>query len=454
MLKPIYTMDGPHLPFDILVSILDISCPSTIATCMQTCHALYRHGAKPLLDWGVALALPTDFVSFLKFMRADEKFRFQHLQKLEIIQCPTAHCDAMDALHQLITHPLVSIHTLVLGDAEETLKTSTHLHGSTQTLPAALCALTTLRHLTVSTCGPQTSAFLRALRSPLETATLNLLPPPPEESWMAPPDYCPGDNDPITLLRASSAGSLHTIRGTGFGGAAPAVRKDIVPFPHVHTLNATFIHRLVESGGSRTEGAMPYTWRYIRAFPNLKRLALSMDPETRRFSDPWDGYMYGTERLEALDQVRAANREDVAALRRRGGAWVGLEEVRGGMYALYALGLALVVPRVVVENEVFDADQWMLGAVLADMRPTALVATFSGVQKTFETVSPRGTTLSQPEGTSRLTKIELVVEFDTGEGNVDVGVVLVSHMLDETIQGTMLTPHDRIVYSPTSSASN
>ena len=414
---------------------------------MRTCQALRHHGAKPLLDHGVSLATHTHFVSFLEFMLSDEQFRFLHFHTLEIVSSPVRSSKAIEALYGLITHPLLSIHTLALLDAEMTLKVSPPLAGSSTAdrrpyhpLPffAALSALTTLTHLAVSDCGPLTSAFLRALRAPLESATLDFLPRGPAMAWAALPAYCRGDTDPVTLLRAC-AGSLRTLRGTGFGAAATpsgheGKNEEEIVYPHVRVVEATYVPWLLESGGRHAEGALPHTARYARAFPRLTRLALSSTAEDGGASTGagavWEDAGRVAARREALVALRVANR---AALARCGeGVWEGIEEVCGGLGTLYALALVREVRRVVVEGGVGSAEQWMLRAVLRDARPAALVATFVGAQETFGTSAVRGTALSLAEGTARLVEMELVVKFEAGEGNTDVSVVLVSGMIEKT----------------------
>ena len=446
-------MDGQRLPFDVLVAILDTSDLSTVAVCMRTCHTLYCHGAKLLLDDGVVLIKPNDFVSFLQFMQVDEQVRFKHLQSLEIASFPVASEAAMDALHKLIRHPLFSIHTLVLWDAEETLETSALFHETAgDGSPQILSTFSALRHLTVNVGGRHTSAFIRALRAPLETAHLNL-DPPSGVSFTEPLDYLAGDIDPVTLLRAC-ASSLHTITGTGFFTMFPGddevVPADVV-FPRVHTLDLTYYPSLIDSGGLIEEGALPHTRRYMRAFPNLKRLALSMIPEIYGPEHPgMDAYFGDTTR--PIWRLREENQKELRALQQYGEAWRGLEEVRGGMNDLYALGLALEVPRVVVEG---DVDAWprkyMLMEVLKDMRPTALTATFVGGWKTFGPNGMQITTLADREWSVRLAEVELAVKFQSTEGNEDVSVLLVSSILGEAIRATMLTMHHSTVSYGTSS---
>ena len=444
-------MDRLRLPFDIFVSILDASHPSTIAACMLTCHTLYCYGSKPLLDCGAIITIPTDFISFLEFMHVDEEVRFQHLKSLEIASFPKASEEAMEALHKLLRHPLFSIHTLILWDAEETLKTSTCFYETTgDGFPQIISTLATLRHLTVNLGGPHTSAFIRAIRAPLETAHLNLDPLATGAPW---PHYHQSDADPVLLLHAC-AGSLHTITGTGFGGLDPNERvilPDGAVYPRVHTLDMTYDSWVTESEGQLEWGAMPHTRRYIRGFPSLKRLVLSMVPVIfgagYKHKDPDVSDVY-----RPLYRLRKANQEEVGALLRRGEVWKGLEEARGGLNDLYGLGLALEVPRVIVEGDVHCWDQHMLRDVLSDMRPTALVATFLGGLETFGPNAARRTALSYSEGTMRLAEVELVVKFRSTEGNVDVGVVLVSGLSDGTTRQSLPWGlHHRTISSGTSS---
>ena len=412
---------------------------------MRTCHALHHYGAKPLLDGGAVLTIPTDFVSFLEFMHVDEEVRFKHLKSLEIASFPAASEEAVDALRKLIRHPLFSVHTLILLDAEETLKTSMlfhEIHGDSP--PQILSTLATLRHLTVNLSGPHTSAFIRGLHAPLETVHLGLN-HPPGASW---PYYLAGDTDPVILLHAC-AGSLHTISGTGICGWYPSERE-VLPsstvYPRVHTLDMTYDSWLIDGEGEPEGGAMPHTGRYIRAFPNLKRLVLSMVPQIfgpeYKHVDPDASDVY-----RPLCNLRNANHDEVRALQQSGEMWKGLEEVRGGLNDLYGLGLALEVPRVVVEGDVHGWDQSMLFAVLSDMHPMALMATFGGGLKTFGGDFAHRTALWYSEGTVRLAEVELVVKFKSTEGNVDVGVILVSGLLCEATRAMRLTLTHRTISS-------
>ena len=100
-------MGSAALPLDVVVLIMAISQPTEISACMRSCRALRQHGAKLLLDDGVALSTPKHAISFLKFMFADAEFRFQHLHVLEVSSFPGDASRALNALYALISHPLL-----------------------------------------------------------------------------------------------------------------------------------------------------------------------------------------------------------------------------------------------------------------------------------------------------------------------------------------------------------
>ncbi|KAH9888472.1 hypothetical protein C8Q73DRAFT_185954 [Cubamyces lactineus] len=112
----------PALPFDALLSIMELSPRRTISTIAWTCRALYYapQCSRLLLRDGLLLRSSNGLVSFLRFILSDPATRFKHLHALTFAMGDFSG-EAVDAIRALFAHPLFNVDTLVLHDAEAVL---------------------------------------------------------------------------------------------------------------------------------------------------------------------------------------------------------------------------------------------------------------------------------------------------------------------------------------------
>lgn len=350
-------MTGQLASCDVLLMVMDLSCPRTVAAMMRTCRALYDDPKGPwmLLHDGVTLATDAEILSFSAFMFAGPTTaRFNFLRTLTVAG-GDFHEGAVGALTTILTHASLNIHTLIIHDAEKILgcddlvtlaDTDNNLNHDTScpkpSLLRAFSTFTTLKHITMSSIGQNGRKLLSLLPAGLISASLTFEP----LGWgQASPGEADAQNPAVHL--AGSAETLEVLEGSWFD-AAPVVGQHPIVYPRVRRLCASYSARDVVALA---------TVGYAYIFPNVEFLALTAHWKSPSFGD---GPHYAT---------RQANRRDQA----RYGGWRQLRVVEGGIEDVWALGLTRHVRVLRVMGGVTPDRAPLLQEVLADVQPAELV---------------------------------------------------------------------------------
>ena len=386
-------MASPRLPFDILLLIAEISSRQTAAKMALTCRTLRDGGARFLLRGVVSVSRGPSIISLLRFLYADPQTRFNHLRSLEVAS-GSLPPKAVDALLGLLHHPLLSLDSLILREANTLLRTTSAPSVHYTRLLGAFSALTTLRHLTVERSDDKVGMLLSAIRAPLRTITVAFT---PLTAWHSADDA--EHRNPIVLL-ANISDTLEELSGSNFAVHRNRLMYDIV-YPAVRKITATY-----------TDEPMPATLAYVTAFPNATHVSLTSplnDAAARSESFP-----------ARLSVSRAGNKQ---AKKQFGRTWKCLEEVAGNVFDVFALGLTCHVPRVRLIGDVSAKLLPYVRNVLEDTLPTSLVITIASAA-IFADGTIRG--LLQEPCAQQVHDLELELSFSPREGDVDIQRVLVS----------------------------
>ncbi|OJT12183.1 hypothetical protein TRAPUB_11293 [Trametes pubescens] len=354
------------LPYDVLLTIMDLSSPCTIATMMRTCRTLYddTKGLWLLLHNGVTLADNPAILSFAAFMLASHNTRrFQYLRTLTVAK-GGFYDDAVRELTTILTHPSLNIETLTLHDAEKVLSCGAVVTVLTEDvleprLPLlhTFSSLTTLKHITISSMGQRTHTLLDLLPPGLISASLAFGSPYSREET---PFGDANARNPVVRL-AKFADTLEVLEGSWFD-AQPVVGRPPVVYARVRRLCATYCVR---------HPARPATAGYAYIFPNVEYLALAARwPEHSGFQ------------LYPKRTTRQANRQDQVKY----GGWRRLRVVEGSFEDVWALGLTCHVRMLRLTGDIpwDDSTAPRLEEVLVDVQPVELAFTgFSYPLHTF-----------------------------------------------------------------------
>ncbi|RPD70289.1 hypothetical protein L226DRAFT_514543 [Lentinus tigrinus ALCF2SS1-7] len=225
--------------------------------------------------------------------------------------------------HLCITH-------LQIDDAEYFL-------GSHPDLVVALAGLRTIRNLSLGGVGEHSRALLRGMRASLVSADLEMLTEDNEASTRI-------VYNPIKLLRGSQD-SLRLLLGKGCDIRSPRDESYEERFPSVRVIKLEQLH-------------LPMTGDYVRVFPNLARLCISIPDEVK-------------------DQVLGPNYRAYAEYRNLNifaqadeGTWNSLETCSATLDDHYLLGLTCPVTKLRISGNYMDTR--MLRAVLSNTRPEYL----------------------------------------------------------------------------------
>ncbi|KAI0657668.1 hypothetical protein C8Q70DRAFT_258808 [Cubamyces menziesii] len=392
------------IPFDVLLSIMEMSRYRTILTIAGTCRTLYYapQSSRLLLRNGVLLRSSRAIESFLLFMLADPATRFKHLHALTFERGGFSE-EAVDAIKNLLAHPLFNIDTLVLHDSEAVLSSGVpFVEGPNDDWSCAgtplfepFAGLTTIRHLTVDELGVRASTYLKMLPSALISVSIKFGSAGP--SWNRLMDA--NAYNPIVIL-ARSAGTLEVLKGLPF--SLPLLGSTIYKtiYPRV---------RMIEIG--LLEDWMRGVVAYAHAYPNLEHFSL-IEPERPR---GWDEYLRMHTFIRAdLERRRRRNREDQITY----GSWKSLQILEGEISAVYVLGLACKVSELRVVGVVEEDTAHYLEVVLSDVQPETLSLTVDGGSM-FDEGSTLSRLLTAPI-VKCITSLEMEVRFAEAEGTSDM----------------------------------
>ncbi|TBU54081.1 hypothetical protein BD310DRAFT_104481 [Dichomitus squalens] len=385
-------MDSPALPFDILLLIVEMSPRQTAAEMTLTCRTLRDGGARFLLQGVVSVTRGPSVKSLLLFLYSDPQDRFKYLRSLEVAT-GSLPPKAVDALLGLLSHPLLSLDSLILREADKLLNSKpTPSSHHALSLLSAFSALTTLRHLTVEQCDDKTCILLSTIQAPLLTISVDFT---PLTDWHVPEDA--EHRNPVVLL-ANISETLEELSGSNFAIHPDRLMYDVV-YPSVRTIHATSV-----------DESMPATLAYVAAFPNVAHLS---------FTSPLNDAAARSESFPArLSVLRAANKE---AQRAFGRTWKCLEEVTGNVFDVFALGLACHVPRLRIIGDVSAKLLPYVRDALEDTLPTSLAVTIAGA-----TMFADGTVanLLRAVCAQQVHELELELSFSPSEGDIEIQAVL------------------------------
>ncbi|KAI1781593.1 hypothetical protein LXA43DRAFT_1088050 [Ganoderma leucocontextum] len=330
-------MNGTVLNVDVLLLIFSLAHQGTKLALMSTCQVLYREGGKQFLK-SVAVTLDTEnrVKSFVRFMKADGGSRMRSLRTLDLDLGKPSKSVA-EQLTQII-NPLTSISQLT----DLSICYLEPLLFAHPPLSRAIARLTSIEDINLGSIGKLSLKMLKSMQSKLKRAEITM--------W---DDNCHrltsgADGDAIMFLRrfSSSLRNLDVV-----AGCATADPQDDAPqYPLLSAL------RLEEPVSPVV------TWHYVRAFPNLKKLIITISLE--------DG-TYEADGAGGAAEVRAGN---VAQLRERG-CWEALDTFEGTLLMLWLLGLPCPV-RVLRVCDDCGVTPDMLRDVLCPARATQLDITF------------------------------------------------------------------------------
>ncbi len=363
-----------RLPFDVLVVIQSVADQATIGRMLQCCRYLKATGEWFILR-DVRLSSSNVLEGFVRYMLSSHVSRLPllHGLRLEMTPPPTV---ARDSLRQLF----IKLRTgsklvrLSIHHPEELLQR----HAG---LSSAIAALTSLQHLELWNGGPTTVGMLHAVRSKLVGVTLHM-----GSGW---PHGLP---DVIQLFRGSQ-NTLEemTVTRPGPTTSHPLGESNATTFtlcyPRMHTLT------LIEPTYSL------YTADYIRAFPNLRSLAI-LDPHEYPLRDP----------------NRPPSNTDPYK------TWPSLRYVEGSVKMLYGLALPCHVPTIDIHDFDYVPQVDLLRVVVADTRPVHLKLSVLSAKRCKGVYV---TALEQME-LPHLRALSLTVVLMCEDTNLDVKLWLVS----------------------------
>ncbi|KAI0333275.1 hypothetical protein GY45DRAFT_1245159 [Cubamyces sp. BRFM 1775] len=383
---------------------MEMSRHSTISAMMGTCRALCY---APQCSWlllrnGVALQLDIQITSFLRFMLANPATRFKHLRALTFANGGFSG-EAVDALRIMFAHPLFTIDTLVLHDAEAVLSSGVPMvEGPNDRWTCAdaplfdsFARLTALKHLTIDELGVRACTLLKKLPSSLVFASIEFGSASPRWNRLV----GSGNYNPIVTL-AHSVDTLEVLKGFPFSSPLPNVITYNIVYPRVRRLEIGFV-----------EDWMRGVVTYAHAYPNLEHLRI-VALAGHNSSD--DYFITNPFLCAELERRRQHNKEAQVSH----GSWKSLSVLEGGVSAVYALGLACKVSELRVAGIVEKKTVHYLGGVLSDVQPETLSVTVaSGVM--FDEGSTISQILAAPY-VQCITSLEMDVLFADSEGDYDM----------------------------------
>ncbi|CDO72657.1 hypothetical protein BN946_scf184985.g76 [Trametes cinnabarina] len=408
-------MSNQNLPLDLLLMILRICSPQTIAILMRTYRAVYEaaEGPRLLLRGGVSLSSSKELISFYKFMSAhNASNRFHHLRRLTISKGSFSP-EANTALSDLFAHPLFRLESLTLHNAENIFAAAMDHAKQPESLFAeppllsALRKIRTLRRLAVDELDENAHALLLSLPPTLRSISLDM----DSSSFLWSALGHPDDRNPIVLL-VSQADTLETLEGSGFDLCSDHVVYDVV-YPRVRRIRASYRSR-----------SMPGTAAYAHAYPNVEHLALTRSPPCPAESIVADPY-----HMYEIRAIRAANRDDQVNY----GSWRHLRVVEGSVTDVYMLGLVCRVPELRLRGDVTVHSCDLMEEVLCDVKPEIVSCTVVGGHL-FEPDGVMSAMFARPEA-QHLQALRMEVCLTPCEESSDI-----DRLVEDILQALMYLP--------------
>ncbi|KAI0656121.1 hypothetical protein C8Q70DRAFT_1014848 [Cubamyces menziesii] len=329
----------PKLYEDVLLAIMDVCAPATIARLMRTCRMLYRAGPKRLLATNpyIGDTVSSDgsdclLRSFCLFLMAERCSRFRYLPQLHVGVTWIAHREVANMFHECV---LRMSHLEVLSFVAD-LDALLDCHPG---LVDAFARLPRLKHLSISTRGKACFPMLKKMRSRLVSVSLRLWRDKDDDDLDPLPDM-----NPVTLL-IHSKDTLQRLNCETWDAFRVFPRN-----PQYLAMRHLTIDCEV----------LPATKTLVRAYPNLTHLHINWTDLDSLTAMP--EYLEGLERKH-LENVQAQD---------RAGRWSALEEVEGSLEGIYAMGLTCKVERLLPRGVTQEADLIMLDRVVNMMCPTHL----------------------------------------------------------------------------------
>ena len=357
---------------------------------ITTCRFLYHEGSKIALKKPVVIFDADELASFLKFLRADNSARSQHLRHLEL----WGFCLTPDLVRELLeTLPLlVGLQCLRLINGEE-------LFECDSSLPTAFATLTSLRHVYVCGADLATCAFLSSLRSPIVSAAIDFGSESTVELWeRLAVDQWPKYH-PVTLL-VNLSPSLEELKCVSWSKSPETAIQLEEVYVNMRKLSIE-LHD------------MPLLMEpFIRAFPNLTDLHVL---QTGTYLDDLD-----------LDAIRASREANVARQQLTScGTWTRLEHFSGELVDLYAIGLTCRIIRITIEDYVDDEVRLdMLATALRYAQPVHLK--LKGIPGSMLDDTERGFSSMLRSGCDpTLLNLDLCIYFDAEDRDKDLRVPIV-----------------------------
>ncbi|KAM5538655.1 hypothetical protein V8D89_007684 [Ganoderma adspersum] len=252
-------------------------------------------------------------------------------------------------------------------------------------LPAAIAVLTTLRHLTLDSCGTVSAAMLRIFRSRLTSAEIAY-------NIATPPRSLEDRNAAAILYRSKESLSTVTLE-------YPLTSADGPSYPNVRSLTLKYMD-------------VPTTRHLVHAFPNLSIL---------RFYDHYEGEVDFDfdEDDDRLERKREAN----MAEQREHGSWESVLGYKGPLSVLYGLGITCQVLFLVVhDHDDEEINMSMLRKVVADARPSHLTVRITEVRYLLEKAKAFIKLCQRFE--DNLSSLELNLCLSPGDYTLDMGALM------------------------------
>ncbi|KAI0740602.1 hypothetical protein C8Q76DRAFT_781306 [Earliella scabrosa] len=360
--RTVTSIEGSRLPVDVLFHVMSHASSPTIRATMETCRALNDQGTKYLIRNGVVLRNDRDVTSFSNLIAAKGKAYLAFLQKLTIA-FGGVYSDSpewVSQLAQLLASPESPLDTLVLHASDPLLTASLPIWNAIQSRRS-------IRHLVLHQAGEPTRLMLSQSRSSLVSAHISAV------SSLA---AIPGFTSPAELLQAnpvsvlnSSAETLEELKWTQTdylsSVLAQPIPLDLVVQRYPRVRSFTLNYGFAQVGDP---ASVPNMSPFIRAFPNLT--IFSVFP-----TDPLPSM--DAREMDFVLRTRRSRHLEAHPRPEEGGPWPALQELSGGLYALYALAYTPVaaVPTVRIRSCTAFPGVWeegMLLEVLSGARPTAV----------------------------------------------------------------------------------